>query len=197
MSTHAGKIAQSEKTNSKGVGFLLGTMFGQKRRSGSGGMTAEDWENQNRLEDLRHERDTKFETHRSEEGRKTITHKEGEGRKTITHKQKTRSKERGEIFTDLDARPHVGSYEQGADGQYKVTQRETKPAKAAGPGRSRQLKDVNPANNTKTAASGQSTSTPAARPGRSTKPSFPPVGRAGIPNPSTNPTGTVARKPRG
>lgn len=133
-------------------------------------MTAEDWENQNRLEDLRSERNKGEESHRAGESRTTISHKEKEGRQTITHKRKSRTIERGDIFRDLDARPHIGSYEQGADGQYKIGQREQKPAKATGATRSRQMSTVTPKDNTKIASSGTSTSTPAAKPKRGYSP---------------------------
>jgi hypothetical protein len=174
MSTQAGKMANAEKSGGRGVGFLLGSLLRGKSRGG--GMTAEDWENQNTLEDLRHARDKEFESHRSEEGRKTIshkeeegrktiTHKEREGRKTITHKRKERGVERDEVLGKLDERPHIGSYKQGDNGKIEVSQgKRTRGWKAPGaegptgtvanPGVGRQLRNVTPKNNTKTASSG-------------------------------------------
>lgn len=183
MSNYVRNIVAGEKTNSSLSSAMIGLLFGRGGRGKSKpGMTAEDWENQNRLEDLRSERAKSEISHRAGEDRTTISHKEGQGRRTITHKRKSRTIERGDIFRDLDARPHVGSYEQGADGQYKISQREQKETKStnstkSGVGGSRvskQLKNVTPASNTKTAASGVSTSRPASKPAKASKPASKP-----------------------
>jgi hypothetical protein len=169
MSNYIKNIVAGQKGHGIIGSAILGALLGGGRRGKSSpGMTAEDWENQNRLEDLRSERTKGEISHKSGEERTTISHRESQGRRTVTHKRKSRTIERGDILRDLDTRPHIGSYEQGADGQYKIGQREQKESKSTGSGVggsrvSKQLEGVSPAKNTKTASSGVSTSQPAAK----------------------------------
>lgn len=170
MSNYAKNVSSSNKKGSIIKSAVVGMLLaGRGKGPSKPGMTAEDWENQNTLENLRLAREKEMESHRAGEGRTTISHKEGENRKTISHKSKTRRAEAKTVFENIDARPHLKSYEQGADGQFKIGV--NKPARgwkapSSNPAIGAQLSTVTPANNTKTASSGEPTSTPAPRPSR-------------------------------
>jgi hypothetical protein len=123
--------------------YILDKMGG---KGGAGGTapkkSAEDWEN----EDIAKERDLD-----------------------------RRSRERKDVLTDIDERPHIASYEDKPGGGVKVSTRARPAAKApakrapakkpaAGAAKSKQLENVTPKDNTKTASTGTVTAKPAAKP---------------------------------